>query len=121
VLSKVHLPSSAAEAAGLLRGGGWLVGGGTVVMPKVNTGAVPVEHLISLRHAGLAGIRVNANTVTIGAATTLAAVGADDRLGFLRPVIRSIASPPQPPRAAAPRRPRGGAARPRRPGRRCER
>jgi carbon-monoxide dehydrogenase medium subunit len=94
VLSKVHLPSSAAEAAGLLRGGGWLVGGGTVVMPKVNTGAVPVEHLISLRHAGLAGIRVNANTVTIGAATTLAAVGADDRLGFLRPVIRSIASPP---------------------------
>jgi CO/xanthine dehydrogenase FAD-binding subunit len=94
VLSKVHLPSSAAEAAGLLRAGGWLIGGGTVVMPKVNTGAVPVEHLISLRHAGLAGIRVDADTVTIGAATTLAAVGADDRLGFLHPVIRSIASPP---------------------------
>jgi CO/xanthine dehydrogenase FAD-binding subunit len=94
VLSKVHLPSSAAEAADLLHAGGWLIGGGTVVMPRVNTGAVPVEHLISLRHAGLAGIRVDAHTVTIGAATTLAAVGADDRLGFLRPVIRSIASPP---------------------------
>ena len=94
MLSKVHLPSSAAEAADLLRDGGWLIGGGTVVMPRVNTGAVPVEHLISLRHAGLAGIHVNANTVTIGAATTLAAVGADDRLGFLHPVIRSIASPP---------------------------
>lgn len=94
MLSKVHLPSSAAEAADLLRTGGWLVGGGTVVMPKVNTGAVPVDHLISLRRAGLTGISVNANTVTIGAATTLAAVGADDRLAFLHPVIRSIASPP---------------------------
>src|SRR5215211_2467006 len=31
--------------------------------------------------------------VTIGAATTLAAVGADERLAFLRPVIVSIASP----------------------------
>lgn len=94
MLSKVHLPSSAAEAADLLRAGGWLIGGGTVVMPKVNTGAVPVDHLISLRDAGLAGVGVNANTVTIGAATTLAAVGADDRVAFLHPVIRSIASPP---------------------------
>lgn len=94
MLSKVHLPSSAAEAVGLLRAGGWLVGGGTVVMPRVNTGAVPVDHLISLRHAGLAGIGVNASTVTIGAGTTLAAVGADDRLAFLHPVVRSIASPP---------------------------
>jgi carbon-monoxide dehydrogenase medium subunit len=94
VLTKVHLPSSAAEAADLLRAGGWLISGGTVVMPKVNTGAVPVDRLISLRHAGLSGITVDANTVTIGAATTLAEVGADDRLGFLHPVIRSIASPP---------------------------
>jgi carbon-monoxide dehydrogenase medium subunit len=94
VLSKVHLPSSVAEAADLLRAGGWLIGGGTVVMPKVNTGAVPVDRLISLRHAGLGGISVDANIVTIGAATTLAAVGADDRLDFLHPVIRSIASPP---------------------------
>lgn len=94
MLSKVHLPSSAAEAAGLLRDGGWLIGGGTVVMPKVNTGAVPVDRLISLRHAGLSGITLDGDTVTIGAATTLAAVGADDRLEFLHPVIRSIASPP---------------------------
>src|SRR4051812_43652075 len=63
-------------------------------MPRVNTGAVPVDHLICLRNAGLAGIRVDADTVTIGAATTLAEVGADARLGFLDPVIRSIASPP---------------------------
>lgn len=94
MLSKLHLPSSAAEAADLLADGGWLIGGGTVVMPKVNTGAVPVDHLISLRNAGLTGIRVSANTATIGAATTLAEVGAHDLLAVLHPVIRSIASPP---------------------------
>ena len=94
MLSKLHLPSSAAEAADLLRDGGWLIGGGTVVMPKVNTGVVPVDHLISLRHAGLAGIRVDQDDVRVGAATTLAEIGAHARLGFLHPVIRSIASPP---------------------------
>ncbi|HEX6351991.1 FAD binding domain-containing protein [Actinophytocola sp.] len=94
MLSKLHLPCSAAEAVDLLRLGGWVIGGGTVVMPKVNTGAVPVEHLISLRHAGLAGIRVAGRTVTIGAATTLAELGAHDELRFLHPVISSIASPP---------------------------
>ena len=94
MLSKVHLPSSAAEAADLLRGGGWLVGGGTVVMPKVNTGAVPVDDLISLRYAGLGGIRIERDTVRIGSATTLAEVGAHEGLSFLHPVIRSIASPP---------------------------
>ncbi|TDV54956.1 FAD binding domain-containing protein [Actinophytocola oryzae] len=94
MLSKVHLPRSAAEAADLLRDGGWLIGGGTVVMPRVNTGAVPVDRLISLRHAGLAGIHLDGKDVTVGAATTLAQVGADDRLAELHPVVRSIASPP---------------------------
>ena len=94
MLTKVHLPSSAAEAADLLRSGGWLVGGGTVVMPRVNTGAVPVSDLISLRHAGLGGIRIKQDMVCVGAATTLAEIGAHDGLGFLHPVIRSIASPP---------------------------
>jgi carbon-monoxide dehydrogenase medium subunit len=55
---------------------------------------VPVNDLISLRHAGLGGIRIEQGTVRIGAATTLAEVGAHDGLSFLHPVIRSIASPP---------------------------
>jgi CO/xanthine dehydrogenase FAD-binding subunit len=88
------MPSSATEAASLLRDGGWLLGGGTVVMPKVNTGDVPVSRLICLHRAGLAGIEVNGGTVTVGAATTLGAVGAEHRLSFLHPVVRSIASPP---------------------------
>ena len=94
MLTKVHLPSSAEEAVRLLAGGGWLLGGGTVVMPRVNTGAVPVESLISLRHAGLDAIRVGDGTVDLGAAVTLADLGAHDELAFLRPVVRSIASPP---------------------------
>ena len=91
MLTKVHLPSSAAEAAGLLDHGGWLLGGGTLVMPRVNTGAVPVDTLISLRDAGLDGLRVTGDTVEIGAAVTLARLS---ELEFLRPALRSIASPP---------------------------
>jgi CO/xanthine dehydrogenase FAD-binding subunit len=94
VLTQVHVPSSVAEAAGLLRDGGWLVGGGTVVMPEVNAGAVPVDRLVSLRRAGLAGITVADGGARVGAATTLADLGAHDGLAFLRPVVRSIASPP---------------------------
>ncbi|GAB1511696.1 FAD binding domain-containing protein [Actinophytocola sp. KF-1] len=91
MLAKVHLPSSASEAAGLLDDGGWLIGGGTLVMPRVNTGAVPVDALISLRHAGLDGIRVAGDTAEVGAAVTLARLA---ELDVLRPVVRSIASPP---------------------------
>ena len=91
MLAKVHLPSSAAEAAELLERGGWLLGGGTLVMPRVNTGAVPVDALISLRHAGLDGIRVTGDTVELGAAVTLARL---EELDLLRSVVRSIAAPP---------------------------
>lgn len=94
MLAKVHLPSSAAEAAGLLDSGGWLLAGGTLVMPRVNTGAVPVDTLISLRHAGLDGIRVADGVAEVGAAVTLARLGTHDELGFLAPVVSSIASPP---------------------------
>ena len=91
MLAKVHLPSSAAEAAGLLDSGGWLLGGGTLVMPRVNTAAVPVDTLISLRGTGLDGIRVVGDTVELGAMVTLARLA---ELDVLRPVVRSIASPP---------------------------
>jgi CO/xanthine dehydrogenase FAD-binding subunit len=94
VLANIHLPASAAEAAGLLEGGGWLLGGGTLVMPRVNTGAVPVDTLISLRAAGLDGVRVADGLAEVGAAVTLARLGEHEELAFLRPVVRSIASPP---------------------------
>jgi carbon-monoxide dehydrogenase medium subunit len=56
-------------------------------MPRLD----PTESLVSLRHAGLAGITTEGATVTLGAATTLAQVGRE--VEFLRSAIESIASP----------------------------
>jgi len=83
---QVHLPTSVEEAVGLL-GAGTLIAGGTHVLPRLQ----PTESLVSLRHAGLAGITTEGATVTIGAATTLAQVGRE--VEFLRDAIESIASP----------------------------
>jgi carbon-monoxide dehydrogenase medium subunit len=83
---QVHLPRSAEEAVGLLDAG-TLIAGGTHVMPH----ASPTESLVSLRHAGLSGIERTGDTVTVGAATTLAQVGRE--VGFLYDAIESIASP----------------------------
>ena len=89
----VEVPESVADVVGALGEGAVVLAGGTEVMPRITTAAHDVERLVSLRHAGLAGIEVDGDRVTIGAATTLAAVGADARLAFLVPVIESIASP----------------------------
>jgi CO/xanthine dehydrogenase FAD-binding subunit len=83
---QVHLPTSVEEAVGLL-GAGTLIAGGTHVLPRLQ----PTESIVSLRHAGLAGITTEGATVTIGAATTLAQVGRE--VEFLRDAIESIASP----------------------------
>jgi CO/xanthine dehydrogenase FAD-binding subunit len=89
----VDLPESVADVVGALGDGAVVLAGGTEVMPRITTAAHDIERLVSLRHAGLAGIDVDGDRVMIGAATTLAAVGADPRLAFLEPVIESIASP----------------------------
>jgi CO/xanthine dehydrogenase FAD-binding subunit len=90
----VEVPESVEGVIGALAGGGVVLAGGTQVMPRINTEPHGVETLVSLRRAGLAGIEVGADgRARIGAATTLAALGADDRLAFLRPVVESIASP----------------------------
>jgi CO/xanthine dehydrogenase FAD-binding subunit len=62
-------------------------------MPRINAEPHDVRALVSLRRAGMAGIDVAGGEATIGAATTLSRVGADDRLAFLAPAIESIASP----------------------------
>ena len=89
----VEVPESVDGVLGALGDGAVVLAGGTHVMPRINTEAHDVATLVSLRRAGLAGIEVEGERVTIGAATTLSAVGADERLAFLRPVIESIASP----------------------------
>lgn len=89
----VHVPESAETAAALVAAGGRVMGGGTVVMPLVNNGGAIEPELVSLRRAGLDAIRVSEGTAGIGAATTLSAIEAHPALGFLRPAVRSIASP----------------------------
>jgi CO/xanthine dehydrogenase FAD-binding subunit len=88
-----EVPESVADVVGALRDGGLVMAGGTQVMPRLNTRAPGVDRVVSLRRAGLAGIEVADGVATIGAATTLAQLGADERLAVLRPAVESIASP----------------------------
>jgi CO/xanthine dehydrogenase FAD-binding subunit len=90
----VEVPDSVPDVVGALAGAGSVVlAGGTAVMPVVNTSAHDIAALVSLRRAGLSRIEVAGGRAVVGAATTLAAVGRDERLAVLRPVIESIASP----------------------------
>ena len=89
----VEVPESVDEVVGALGEGAVVLAGGTHVMPRVNTEAHDFAALVSLRRAGLSGVDVEDGRATIGAATTLARVGADERLAFLAPVVESIASP----------------------------
>jgi CO/xanthine dehydrogenase FAD-binding subunit len=92
----VEVPESVDGVVGALGDGAVVLAGGTQVMPRINTEDHGVATLVSLRRAGLAGIEVEPGEPgrsRIGAATTLARLGADERLAFLRPVVESIASP----------------------------
>jgi len=90
----VEVPETVEDVVGALGDDGAVViAGGTQVMPRLNTEVTGIGTLVSLRRAGLGGITVDRDDATVGAATTLAQLGADDRLAFLRPVVESIASP----------------------------
>src|SRR5690348_1971877 len=92
-MPNVEVPESVDAVLGALGDGAVVLAGGTHVMPHITTEANDVATLVSLRRAGLDGIDIDGDDVRIGAATTLSAVGADERLAFLAPVIESIASP----------------------------
>ncbi|MBC6463471.1 FAD binding domain-containing protein, partial [Actinomadura sp. HBU206391] len=65
------------------------------VMGQVNNGSVRASELISLRRAGISGIRVDDQGVArIGATTTLAEIEESAELAFLHDAMRTIASPP---------------------------
>ncbi|EXG83002.1 FAD binding domain-containing protein [Cryptosporangium arvum] len=94
MFSAVHVPRDPAAAAQALREGGTVLAGGTYLMPRFNERAFPPTSVVSLRRAGLDGVEADGATVRLGAATTLATLEADERLAFLRPCLRAIASPP---------------------------
>ena len=90
----VEVPETVEDVVGALGDDGAVViAGGTQVMPRLNTEVTGIATLVSLRRARLGGITVDRDDATVGAATTLSQLGADDRLAFLRPVVESIASP----------------------------
>ena|SRR6478735_2689230 len=83
---KVHVPTSVDEVLGLL-GEGTLVAGCTGIYPRLG----PTESIISLRKAGLGGVSVDGDRVTVGATATLTELARE--VPFLRESIASIASP----------------------------
>jgi CO/xanthine dehydrogenase FAD-binding subunit len=95
VLQHVFVPTDIGDAIQRLSEGpdAALLAGGTLLMPVVDNEATELRALVSMRRLPLGGIAVKGEKVTIGAATTLSAVGDDQRLAFLKPVIESIASP----------------------------
>ena len=94
MLTAVEVPHDLVAAQQALAAGGTLLAGGTHLMPSLTDRAFPPTRLVSLRRAGLDGTEVDGSAVTLGAATTLATIEADQRLRFLHGCVRSIASPP---------------------------
>ncbi|MFT4039390.1 MAG: FAD binding domain-containing protein [Thermomicrobiales bacterium] len=93
MLQRVHVPTALPDAIALLGPEAALLAGGTLLMPVVNTEVSPWSALVSARRLGLDGAAVIGGRARIGAATTLAALGRDEALAVLRPVVESIASP----------------------------
>jgi CO/xanthine dehydrogenase FAD-binding subunit len=95
LLRAIDVPQTTAEALSSLARArdAAVIGGGTLVMPKVQAGISGLGALISLSRLKLDKIAIKGDKVTIGAATTLAAVGEERGLAFLQPAIESVGSP----------------------------
>ena len=72
MLEAVAVPRSLAEAHAALGDGARILAGGTAVMPELGQGTDAFTRLVSLRHAGLAEVRVGNGRAVVGAAATLA-------------------------------------------------
>ena len=72
----VLVPSSPADAVSLFGDGAatTVIGGGTVVVPELTYGCLSPDRVLLLSHAGLDGITVDGDTITIGATTPISAL-----------------------------------------------
>lgn len=72
----VLIPSSPAEAVALFGDGAatTVVGGGTVVLPEITYGRLTPGRVVLLSRAGLDGITVDGDAITIGATTPVGAL-----------------------------------------------
>jgi aerobic carbon-monoxide dehydrogenase medium subunit len=73
---EVLVPSSPAEAVSLFGDGAstTVIGGGTVVVPEMTYGRLSPERVLLLSHAGLDGVTVDGDTITLGATTPISAL-----------------------------------------------
>jgi carbon-monoxide dehydrogenase medium subunit len=84
-VTSYHLPTSVAEAVGLLQAHGpdlLVLAGGTVAMPLVNEGIARPTRVMGLRRTGMEGIEPHDGGLRIGAMTTLTAL-AEQRIVLL--------------------------------------
>ena len=77
MLRAIDVPRTTTEALSSLSRArdALVIGGGTLVMPKVQAGNSGLGALVSLSQCKLDKIAIKGEKVTIGAATTLAAIG----------------------------------------------
>ena len=73
---EVLVPSSPSEAVSLFGDGAStvVIGGGTIVVPEMTFGHLSPERVLLLSHAGLDGVTVDGDTITIGATTPISAL-----------------------------------------------
>jgi len=71
--SEVLVPSSPAEAVELFGDGNatTVIGGGTVVVPELTSGRLEAGRVLLLANAGLDGVGVDGDTITIGATASV--------------------------------------------------
>ncbi len=92
--SEVLVPSSPAEAVALFGDGAGttVIGGGTVVVPEMTYGRLHPERVLLLSHAGLDGVTVAGDTITIGATTPVNALLAlEDQVAALAACAHNVA------------------------------
>lgn len=93
LVEAVHVPDSLAAAMAHAARGGWIMAGGTAVMPLLNYGVVASREVVSLHRSGLAGIEISDGVARIGAMTALSDIEDNPGLSVLRAAVRTIASP----------------------------
>lgn len=85
---EVTMPASSRQATEVLRGapGILVVGGATIVLPALTTGALRPDRVMLLTHAGMDGVERDGDRVRVGATTTLS-----DLTGMPEPLAGALA------------------------------
>jgi xanthine dehydrogenase small subunit len=90
-----HTVSDLSAAAALLsaHGGARLLGGGTLLVRRVNEGDTSIDIYVRLRDPKLLLLDAGGETVGLGAGVTMSRIAREPALAFLAPVARVIGGP----------------------------